>query len=320
MKKRTFEINGFTFRVCKVCGKKLELNAENFHRDANESYGFKYTCKHCSTQPKELIPEGYSKCTGPLHHGALLPIENFSPRNDTAKGVQSHCKECQKAKYYARSTHKRRKELFVVPGVVRQCSGKFCGGKIYPDSPKYLTKNGNSYYCKFCKSQYRKQPRQKEQARDAANRRYHRLKHDPEFILIKNTRARISKTLKRLSLKDTYKGKEGSTLQTITGCSAPELKAYIESHRDFKRPITWENYGTVWHLDHIRAIATFDLSNPVEFFTCFHYKNLRPCLVDENLRKSKSKTDLEEYPLFSHEELQEIYKKASLVSLDKLAG
>lgn len=42
--------------------------------------------------------------------------------------------------------------------------------------------------------------------------------------LIKNTRARISKTLKRLSTNETYKGKKGNNLVNIIGCTPQAYK------------------------------------------------------------------------------------------------
>jgi hypothetical protein len=310
MNKRTFEVNGYVFRVCRACNQKLELNADNFHRDAHESGGFKYVCKTCATLPNEIIPEGFARCTGPLHNGALLPIENFSPRNDAKKSVQSHCKECRKEAYYRSTQRKRRKERYIVPGVVRQCAGTFCGGQIYPDTDEYFHNEKNRIYCKTCKSHYKKQPDKRALANKVSLNRYHRMKNDPEFKLIKNTRARISKTLKRLSINESYKGKKGNKLVNVIGCSPQELKKHIENHPDFKPPISWENYGSVWHLDHIKAIATFDLADPLAFYSCFHYKNLRPCLSHENLSKSAKKTPLEKENTFSHEDIQEILVKA----------
>jgi ribosomal protein L24E len=240
-------------------------------------------------------------------------VSEFSQRNGAVKTVQSHCKACQCHKYYQRTNRKRRKELYVVPGKVRQCSGSFCGGEIYPDTKEFFVKNGNSYYCKKCRSEYRKQPEQMEKAREYARKRYHQRKNEPAYRQVKNIRNRVNKVIKRLSLDQTYKGRKGNNIENIMGCKPQKLREHIENHPNFKPPLTWENYGRLWHLDHIRPVASFNLNDPIDFFTCFHYKNLRPCLSEENLRKRDKKTKLEEEPSFSHEDFRRILSRAKNV-------
>jgi hypothetical protein len=49
--------------------------------------------------------------------------------------------------------------------------------------------------------------------------------------------------------------------------------------------MTWENYGPVWHVDHIRPCASFDLTDPAQQRECFHFSNLQPLFAAENLAK-----------------------------------
>jgi hypothetical protein len=53
----------------------------------------------------------------------------------------------------------------------------------------------------------------------------------------------------------------------------------------FRPGMTWENYGPVWHVDHIKPCAKFDLTDPDQQRACFHFSNLQPLFADENLRK-----------------------------------
>lgn len=56
--------------------------------------------------------------------------------------------------------------------------------------------------------------------------------------------------------------------------------------RQFKKGMTWKNYGRVWHVDHIVPCCKFDLTNPRQQTTCFNYLNLQPKFARDNLQKS----------------------------------
>ena len=63
-----------------------------------------------------------------------------------------------------------------------------------------------------------------------------------------------------------------------------EFLEYIKSRIHGK--MTIENYGKVWHIDHIIPCRAFDLSRVDEIKRCFHYTNLQPLCAIENMRKS----------------------------------
>jgi hypothetical protein len=88
-------------------------------------------------------------------------------------------------------------------------------------------------------------------------------------------RTRIPKALKRNQ-------KAGSTL-ILLGCSISELRVHLE--KQFRRGMTWKNYGPVWHIDHIRPCASFDLTVPEQQRECFNFSNLQPLFAVENIRK-----------------------------------
>ncbi len=49
--------------------------------------------------------------------------------------------------------------------------------------------------------------------------------------------------------------------------------------------MAWNNHGTFWHIDHIKPCCKFDLSKPEEQAKCFHYSNMQPLLISENMAK-----------------------------------
>ena len=54
--------------------------------------------------------------------------------------------------------------------------------------------------------------------------------------------------------------------------------------------MNWNNYGAVWHIDHIIPCASWDLNNEFENKCCWNYRNLQPLFATENHSK-KDKFD-----------------------------
>lgn len=65
-----------------------------------------------------------------------------------------------------------------------------------------------------------------------------------------------------------------SSVLALIGLSLKELKQYLESK--FKPNMTWNNYGSSWHVDHIMPCASFDLTIFENQKKCFHHTNLQP--------------------------------------------
>jgi hypothetical protein len=78
--------------------------------------------------------------------------------------------------------------------------------------------------------------------------------------------------------------KSKSAVQLL-GCSIEELKKHLESK--FYEEMSWDNYGTYWHIDHIKPCASFDLALKEEQEKCFHFSNMQPLTAEENLSKGK---------------------------------
>lgn len=113
----------------------------------------------------------------------------------------------------------------------------------------------------------------------AANRIYRRkqqrrIRSTPEGRLAKNLRDRLQKAVKRSA-------RGGSAVRDL-GCSIQEFRLYIEGL--FEPGWSWEgsSWGPIWHLDHIKPLSWFVLSDPEQIKIACHWSNLRPYPADLN--------------------------------------
>jgi hypothetical protein len=113
--------------------------------------------------------------------------------------------------------------------------------------------------------------------RAIARRSIAKSRLDPAFIILQSQRSRV-----RWALSSQQTRKSAQTIEYV-GCSAKFLAWHMEVQ--FRDGMTWKNYGSRWHVDHILPCASFDLSNHEQQKKCFHWTNLQPLLAAENLAK-----------------------------------
>jgi len=104
-----------------------------------------------------------------------------------------------------------------------------------------------------------------------------RKKTDIQFKLSCNLRSRLHS-----AINGNFKA--GSAVRDL-GCTIEELKQHLESK--FQPGMTWDNWSDVgWHIDHIKPLASFDLTDRKQFLEACHYTNLQPLWAKDNLIKS----------------------------------
>lgn len=107
-----------------------------------------------------------------------------------------------------------------------------------------------------------------------------RTKKDPLFKLRRNLRRRMSLAFVGLS-------KSKNTIRLL-GCSIEEACIYIESqfynHPVSDEPMTWDNYGKMWDLDHKDPLALGSTKEEIE--TLCHYTNIQPLWKDDHKIKT----------------------------------
>lgn len=98
---------------------------------------------------------------------------------------------------------------------------------------------------------------------------------------------RIKSTLRARQHQALSDKKYNRTMANI-GCTVAFFKAHIE--KQFKEGMSWDNWGTVWQIDHIKPCASFNLTVEKEQKKCFHYLNQQPLWsLDNNLKKDNYK-------------------------------
>lgn len=85
------------------------------------------------------------------------------------------------------------------------------------------------------------------------------------------------------------RAKPGATFDLL-GYTPADLVRHIE--RTWKPGMSWENYGPVWHIDHILPCALFDHTDPDMIRQCWALTNLRALWKRDNLTKKAKRLHL----------------------------
>jgi hypothetical protein len=122
------------------------------------------------------------------------------------------------------------------------------------DHPKYSSHYRNSHL---------------EKCREKDLQRYH-----------KNRLARCMANSIRTAIKAQKAGRKWGEL---VGYTITDLMQHLEAQ--FTSEMNWENYGSYWHVDHIKPQSWFDQLDPAQFKICWALENLQPLEAIENIRK-----------------------------------
>jgi hypothetical protein len=158
--------------------------------------------------------------------------------------------------------------------------------KVLARQKKYVKEN----YDKIKKriSEYNKRPEVKERERKRVSEwrknnkkwfRDHKRKRmaiDPQYAIASRLRCRLYYALGRRGWK-----KAGKT-EELLGCTFEFLKEYLE--KKFTKDMSWDKPKS-FHIDHIRPLSSFDLTDPEQQKIACHYKNFQPLSPFENQSK-----------------------------------
>lgn len=153
--------------------------------------------------------------------------------------------------------------------------------KEYYESTKEINKDKEKQRrlkSKDKKREYDKEYRKKYKKRKLELRKEKR-KH-PMYRINERISDSIRRHLKAHSLL-----KQGKAWEELVGYSFEELINHLESK--FKTGMTWDNYGTYWHIDHITPMSWFSFESTEDeaFKKCWSLSNLQPLEAALNISK-----------------------------------
>jgi hypothetical protein len=212
--------------------------------------------------------------------GLKKELFKFHKDKNRKDGLSLWCKDCVK-EYTTNYYNKNKKQILNLVKLYRKQNKE----KIKLTNHNNYLKNKKEILqkCKKYRENHKKQKRDYNkihQARDSIQHaKYLQEKYntDINYKLICLLRTRLNLCLKRNT-------KSGSAIERL-GCSIDFLKQHLEVQ--FTEGMNWDNQGiNGWHIDHIRPLASFDLSKKSEQFKACHYSNLQPLWWYDNLVKS----------------------------------
>ncbi len=196
----------------------------------------------------------------------------------------------EKAKKRSQLLHKSRAERLYAD---KNPKCNFCHSQI-PFS-RFLKMSNVKYCSRKCSQKAQSEKRKNDPIKAAAYKVTRKKTYLKRQLNGKNTRekreyyqnniqARIAKNLRtRLYLAVKKQGgKKCDSTISLTGTDWPTFSSWIQNK--FQEGMTWNNYG-LWHVDHFKACARFDLTKPDQQRECFRYTNLQPLWGAENIKK-----------------------------------
>jgi hypothetical protein len=197
------------------------------------------------------------------------------------------CKECNEEKNFSKFRKNRK--------LCKECEKKYCKEYRQSDIGKKKaqdwSKNNKEKHQKLIADWYQNN-------KQKINEKYNeRRKTDFQFKLRINCKRRISLVITKNRSTDKY-----------VGCDSADLSEWLKFC--FDNTMTIENYGEIWHIDHVIPVDTFNLKKEEEQMICFNWKNLSPASINFNLTKNKN---LDKKQIEKHiEKLQKFHKEKNM--------
>jgi len=214
----------------------------------------------------------------------MLAFSEFHEDNHGNGGLKSACRVCLSKS----DNPKRKSEIHTKIDLdkdLKECSECKKMLAFSEFSPLVNGKGGLNSRCRPCANTEGKKSKNKHKAKNK-KKRAHRILTDPNYRLAIILRHRLNTALKR-------NFKSGSAVDAL-GCSVEYFKKYLEERfydRDNGETMTWEKHGKYgFHIDHIKPLSSFDLTDRAQLLEACHYTNQQPLWAEHNLAKGAKET------------------------------
>jgi hypothetical protein len=188
----------------------------------------------------------------------LFSFDFFYKNNNLGDGFHPWCKDCKKK----------------------------CDKERYEKKKDEICKQQQARYAKnvirereSAKSRYKRSISTPEGKRRVLDKRNEwsksKSKSDPAYRINRSFSREINRQV----------NKNGRSYLSHVGYSIQELMQHLE--KQFNKKMSWSNYGSYWHIDHIMPKVSFKIAEvgDDEFKACWCLSNLRPLEAVANLSK-----------------------------------
>lgn len=100
-----------------------------------------------------------------------------------------------------------------------------------------------------------------------------RHKNDLDFRIKENLGTRLRNLVR----------KDGNKFIDFLNCDLEYFKDWLQFNMTDE--MSWENYGSYWHIDHATPCSAFNVENLEEVKQCWHWSNLVPLQASKNASK-----------------------------------
>jgi hypothetical protein len=244
-------------KKCSRCRVVKPRNKEYFFRRSSSKDGFQGICKICVLEAKKnggVKKDNNSKRCSTCDVSFPLTNEYFHKREESKDGFRNSCKQCSCS--WAYKWREENREL-------------------------YLEQRRASRKTERTREKAREYKKQKHVKERRNIQRRERTKTDPEYRIKKNVSRAILAALKKNN-----SNKSNSSVWNYLPYNINDLREHLENQ--FDNEMTWANYGSYWHLDHIypQSLLPYDSMKHPNFINCWSLSNLQPLEAKENIKKS----------------------------------
>jgi hypothetical protein len=241
--------------ITKICGKcRIEKEASMFYKDKRKNDGLRTSCKDCT---KKTTLENFEKLNIEPITTKICGICNiekdvimFDKDKNQKDGYRYRCKECLRE--YRNTPEEIQKRVIYREKTKDKWSEWYNSPEV-----KRRTKINQIAY--------------RPKAMENFLRKYH---NDIEYKIKITLRCQLQRVVK--GINTSYYG--------LLGCDNEFFMRWIDCR--FYGKMSWNNYGTVWEIDHIIPLSQFNLSDENERKICGHWTNLQPLTVHDNRTKN----------------------------------